>query len=72
MSNKIKFARIDEDIPLFKNTMSQDYVLPEPSERQKEWADRMCRWLFSENDNEPVPDEALQFIEFMKMVHNRS
>lgn len=71
MSEKTKFTKIDENIPLFKNTIPEDYVMPEPSERQKQWADKMCRWLFSENDNEPVPEEALKFITFMKMVHSR-
>lgn len=69
MTRKVKFQRIDKELPLFRDTMPKDYVPPKPSERQKETADKICKWLFSENDNEPVPKEALGFIGFMKIIH---
>lgn len=66
---KYKFVKINEKMPLFKDSMTEDYVLPEPSEKQKELADKMCKWLFSENKYDSAPKEALQFIEFMKIAH---
>lgn len=67
-----KFERFDKDMPLFRDSIPKDYIPPKPSEKQKELADKICKWLFSENDNEPVPKEALQFIEFMKIIHTVS
>lgn len=72
MKDKVKFERIDKELPLFKDTISKDYIAPKPSEKQKETADKICKWLFSKNDNEPIPKEALGFIGFMKMVHTVS
>lgn len=66
---KSKFVRFDKDLPFFKDTMPKDYVAPKPSEKQKEIADKICKWLFSENNEEPVPKEALAFIGFMKMIN---
>ena len=71
MKEKIKFESFDKDMPFFKDSMPKDYVPPETS-KKKEVADKICKWLFSENDNEPVPKEALQFIEFMKVIHSVS
>ena len=69
MKDKVKFERIDKDLPFFKDTMPEDHVPSKPCERQKETADKICKWLFSENDNEPIPKEVLGFIGFMKMIH---
>lgn len=69
---KYKFTKITEEIPLFRDSMPKDYVIPEPSEKQKQWADKMCKWLFSKNNDEPVPKEALKFIEVMKIIHGKS
>lgn len=72
MIEKIKFEILDKDMPFFSDFMLKDYVPPETSKKQKEVADKICNWLFSENDNEPAPKEALQFIEFMKIFHTVS
>lgn len=61
---KIEFQKLDKELPFFKDSMPNDYVLPEPSERQKDWADRTCEWLFLDG---PMPYEAKQFISFMKI-----
>lgn len=67
-----RFEKLEKDLPFFKESIPKDYVPPEPSEKQKEWADKMCKWLFSEKDNEPAPKEALRFIESMKIIHGNS
>lgn len=66
---KFKFEKLDKNIPFFGDTMPKDYILPKPSEKRKETADKICKWLFSENNNEPTPKEALQFISLIKIIH---
>lgn len=45
--NELQRLNID-DIPFFRDTMPKDYVPHAPSGKEKEQADRLCRWLFHE------------------------
>lgn len=68
MEKRIRFEKLDRNIPFFRDSIEKHCAIPEPSQNQKECVDKICKWLFSESDRKP-PREALQFIAAMKILH---